>query len=320
MGFNLTNISINNISHSFADAQVRKAIFKNSSNTVVKFGLGSSSNHIEIDTLSAVKTIGFSDGNRNIVSMGDTSVQQGNQGLAPMNFFPSSKDQAYEVYSYSNIANSPSTAVYGNILKSTTNLSTGLSGTIGTGYIEFANTPDSDIGQGFRIGSSFKPPYAPVSSTVHNNFALGIDSSGTKKVSITDPSEWREELAIKNIGTQFDYWYNATAIPNNTVTNVGGAINFSAGTWIINYGGTFTSNATGFRAIFLSTVTTGTQVDRFHYICAPAVSGADTALTSVVVERFSAATTRYINVLQNSGSQINSYIGIYAVKLSDFVQ
>ena len=90
-------------------------------------------------------------------------------------------------------------------------------------------------------------------------------------------------------------------IPSATITNVC-SLDVPKGTWIINAGARFSSNATGYRSACL----VNNSTDNATQVRIPAVNGQITQLRWTIVRSFSETTTVYLNQYQNSGSQLTT--------------
>lgn len=106
------------------------------------------------------------------------------------------------------------------------------------------------------------------------------------------------------------------SVASGTRTNLG-SFTLTKGTWLICIAVNFPSNANGYRDINISNSSAGSQLDRYRYYrCAPA-NGSDTHITWTIFDAVSAnTTTRYVNVLQNSGSALTVGGGYIAFRLS----
>lgn len=99
---------------------------------------------------------------------------------------------------------------------------------------------------------------------------------------------------------------NATTVANNTKTAIGSITLGAPGIWLLIACANFASNATGYRALNLSSGsgTVGETLFAANY-CA-ACSGKMTFLyVPIIIERNTSTTTYYLNVLQNSGSSLS---------------
>lgn len=106
---------------------------------------------------------------------------------------------------------------------------------------------------------------------------------------------------------------SAVSLANNTWTSVQ-TINVTAGIWLINYGVSFASNATGYRQIALTNSSSTPSVDRTMPVVT-AVSGAATNVISTALYEASGAETLHVWAIQNSGAARNCWPFIKAVKL-----
>ena len=89
---------------------------------------------------------------------------------------------------------------------------------------------------------------------------------------------------------------------------------FDAGLYLINYGCSWGASATGYREIGLNTDSANAPSGRLVQV-AQGTSGAGTSMSGVRVWNVTATTTFYIWGNQNSGSALNAWPWIEAVKL-----
>lgn len=106
---------------------------------------------------------------------------------------------------------------------------------------------------------------------------------------------------------------SAVSLADSTWTSVQ-TINVTAGIWLINYGVSFASNATGYRQIALTNSSTTPSVNRYMP-SAMAISGAALNLITTSLYEASGAETLHVWAYQNSGAARNCWPFIKAVKL-----
>lgn len=125
-----------------------------------------------------------------------------------------------------------------------------------------------------------------------------------------------EAVNTKVDGLNTDYVSESggtVSVANNTWTSVQ-TINVTAGVWLINYGVSFASNATGYRQIALTNSSTAPSVDRYMP-STMAISGAALNLITTSLYEASGAETLHVWAYQNSGAARNCWPFIKAVKL-----
>ena len=106
---------------------------------------------------------------------------------------------------------------------------------------------------------------------------------------------------------------SAVSLANSTWTSVQ-TINVTAGIWLINYGVSFATNATGYRQIALTNSSTAPSVNRYMP-STMAFSGAALNLITTTLYEASGAETLHVWAYQNSGAARNCWPFIKAVKL-----
>ena len=97
---------------------------------------------------------------------------------------------------------------------------------------------------------------------------------------------------------------SAVSVANNTLKNIA-SISVKAGINIIVASASFPSNATGYRQIGVATSTTSSNWGVISIKRGRAVSGVATVISLCFLYNASSATTLYLNVQQNSGSELS---------------
>ena len=108
----------------------------------------------------------------------------------------------------------------------------------------------------------------------------------------------------------------AVSMANATYTNIC-SVSLDAGTWIIEANAQFASNATGRRIALLTTTSGGSGATDLRQtgVTANAVNGTVTYLHTGATKVYTATTTLYLVGYQNSGSALNTYGCITAVRI-----
>ena len=110
--------------------------------------------------------------------------------------------------------------------------------------------------------------------------------------------------------------YTDKSATSGTRTNVG-SYTITKGTWLVCIAVNFPSNTNGYRDVCISKTSGGSQIDRFTYFrCSPA-NGSDTHIIWTTIDHATTTTTRYVNVLQNSGSSLTVGGGHIIFRLSN---
>ena len=129
--------------------------------------------------------------------------------------------------------------------------------------------------------------------------------------------------AAKGTTASNSFGYAGTRVTGVSVTNSSANNIFSValqpGVWVVSYGATFSSNATGRRAIFLGTSTTAVTQNSYGAAVTQAFtgSGINTTVKGNTLIDISSAKTYYINVWQNSGSALSDCeVWVGAVKVA----
>ena len=102
----------------------------------------------------------------------------------------------------------------------------------------------------------------------------------------------------------------------NSYTNIG-SITLGAGRWIIYAVAQFSANANGVRGMaFSKTSGSSTPVSQWAQDRASGLSGAATFCKCVHMEALTAQTTFYVNAMQNSGSALNAFARVIAMRIA----
>lgn len=161
--------------------------------------------------------------------------------------------------------------------------------------------------------------YGKNHTSLAGNFVLHANDGTNTSELIGKPDG---TLTWKGLDIAPQKWATATfadtSVASGTRTNLG-SFTLTKGTWLICIAVNFPNNANGYRDINMSSSSGGTQIDRYRYYrCAP-TNGSDTHITWTIFDTASANITRYVNVLQNSGSALTVGGGYIAFRLSNDV-
>lgn len=121
---------------------------------------------------------------------------------------------------------------------------------------------------------------------------------------------------VEALGTNQQLRTETVSLESGTAwKSTGKSITLDPGTWVVNAGITFSSNATGVRKCCLSATDGGAQLGYLQLDTKNAVSGQPTPLGTTTILTPTAQTTYYLSAMQNSGSALNCYPRIFAVRL-----
>ena len=118
----------------------------------------------------------------------------------------------------------------------------------------------------------------------------------------------------KNFGT----WSVASGTTIGNFDSVNGSVNFTlpAGSWVVTVTVAFAANATGRRVACLASSPTGSQLGVNVLATATAVSSVFTVCQFTVPMKIDTEMTYYINGYQNSGSALNVYPRLHALRVA----
>lgn len=98
--------------------------------------------------------------------------------------------------------------------------------------------------------------------------------------------------------------YNPSAdIAHNTLSDAG-SFTLTAGTWMIICAVEFASNSTGIRRAYLSGTSKGDELSNNASVTQPACRTGETTMNFIYMETVTSTVTRYLCVLQTSGSTL----------------
>lgn len=105
---------------------------------------------------------------------------------------------------------------------------------------------------------------------------------------------------------------NSVSCASGTWTQIS-SVTLGAGKWLVNYGGAFAANNTGYRRIHIGTSSGAGRWSPTQN----AVSGGDqTRMNAVGIQQPASATTYHLYAWQNSGSTLGFYGFIQAVRIA----
>ena len=115
------------------------------------------------------------------------------------------------------------------------------------------------------------------------------------------------------VGTYKSSWPNAVTLASGTTTDVT-SVSLEAGSWVVAYGGSFASNATGQRSIGLSS--SSNVLDSRQSVKIQAVGSGETRASGAMIMKPTATTSYHLYASQNSGSSLSFYGWVYAVRVA----
>lgn len=170
-------------------------------------------------------------------------------------------------------------------------------------------------GVGHYITSSGYP-YIRYRDTDDKGYQLVVNASGIRYQTQASSSAswvtvWGLEANDANGKTA-----STVSAANATDTTLCNSGSLAAGTYVLIGTASFASSATGRRALFLSTSSTGGVINRWARTTVPPTSGGVTQVQVVMLANFTSATTVYLRAYQNSGGALNiTDAGIQFIKL-----
>ena len=133
----------------------------------------------------------------------------------------------------------------------------------------------------------------------------------------TDISDTKKVLGIDVINSGFTTSAGSSkSVPNTTVTQLMSTTLATAGTYLINFGTSFSTNASGYRQLCINTTSSSSFTWNRYAISQPGVSSITTNLQGTsMVTTSSANTVYYLWAKQNSGSALTCYPYIDVIRL-----
>lgn len=191
------------------------------------------------------------------------------------------------------------------------------SNTTGNSYLRFLDKDGDYIGSVYSRLTADKSIETCLQARTNVNgteqtstISIGMDDDGTRYYYVTDPSAFCEALHVGDYVNK-----NQTAsvsTTNNAYTNIC-SISLNAGIWIVFGNVRYASNATGRRALTISSTSQGSNEAMFT--STPAINGSYTRLNVSGVVISTATTTYYLIGWQNSGAALNAIGYIRAVRI-----
>lgn len=177
--------------------------------------------------------------------------------------------------------------------------------------------------------------------TVNSDMVFGITSSGSPyerwfdgatqhQLAMTDSSllyqknsgaEWSTQWTInakkvEALGTRATMLYETLSLPSSSSwQSTGKSLRLTAGSWLVFFCCTFSSNANGIRKVCLSTTDGGSQAASLTLATSNAINGDVTNPIGAAFLTPTSDITYYLNAMQNSGSTLTAYPRAIAVKL-----
>lgn len=113
------------------------------------------------------------------------------------------------------------------------------------------------------------------------------------------------------VGTVKSEVSSSAAVTASGTWNETVSVTLEPGTWVITFGGQFASNSTGYRSI---TLDEPGNIGRYTP-SQPAVNGEATRMNAALVRTYRSTTTVKLYALQNSGSSLNFFGYLMAVRV-----
>ena len=196
--------------------------------------------------------------------------------------------------------------------------SSAVTGAGGGYHIRTSDDPIAFYGGGLTSdGDSYAQLYAQNSGDSLNSLQLTKKENGTNVVSVTSPSAWRSAIGAAPILQRVSIATNKSSTITNSANYNIASYTFQPGLWLISFRAAIQSNATGRRALFMSTSSTGTAIGAHGNTNQQATNGATTNLGWMTMISFTSSTKYYFNAYQNSGATLTCSSYISAIKLNE---
>ena len=121
--------------------------------------------------------------------------------------------------------------------------------------------------------------------------------------------------AALGMGTAAEHNGSATSVPNASDTTLCNSGSLTAGTYILQCMAQFAANSSGRRVLFLTTSSTGSNINRYTQVIAAPSPSNYTQMSFTYPVTITATTTFYLRAYQNSGNAISTTGGIRVLKL-----
>lgn len=184
--------------------------------------------------------------------------------------------------------------------------------------------PTLEVIDGIPDGRSSVTAITGHDITISNNMDPGelVVSNSDVSLDLTwDGTNTSLKTAITTLADRNWYTYveftDKNNVAANTVTNLGTWKPTVGGVYLIQYVARFSSNATGYRKLSISTSSsTISGMDRFGQISSPACNGDHTYIELVAIETLTANTTYYFNAYHSASAAVNiSYPGLKIMRI-----
>lgn len=152
--------------------------------------------------------------------------------------------------------------------------------------------------EGLRFGNARTPTGG--SSAVGNYLMMGVNASGTRRVSFSSRDPWRTALGLGTSVTSGTMVSSPMSLPTSTYKSVG-TVSLTAGTWLILGQVEYPANASGIRYTNIGTSVGSNDYSVYH---GASPSGATRQQVLALVSPTS-TTTYNLNMYQNSGSSLS---------------
>ena len=160
--------------------------------------------------------------------------------------------------------------------------------------------------KGFAIKSAPKDTSPDYFLTLHESFANGGTVGWIAKADMSS--------AI-GMGTAAEHNGSSTSVPNATDTTLCNSGSLSAGTYLLQCVAQFAASSSGRRVLFLTTSSTGSNINRYTQIIGAPSPSNYTQMSFTYPVTITATTTFYLRAYQNSGGAINVTGGIRVLKI-----
>lgn len=137
-------------------------------------------------------------------------------------------------------------------------------------------------------------------------------TNGTLSLNTTARNNW---LSALGMGTAAEHNGSSTSVPNNKDTTLCNSGSLAAGTYLLQCMAQFGESSSGRRILFLTTSSTGSNINRYTQIIGAPSPSNYTQMSFTYPVTITATTTFYLRAYQNSGGAINVTGGIRVLKI-----
>lgn len=127
-------------------------------------------------------------------------------------------------------------------------------------------------------------------------------------------SKWEAVTAMDSFNTDYSQNTADVSVSSGSWQVVYSTAQYPIGTYLVEYGGGFASNATGYRAVGINTDNSSFSANRWTPTAA-AVNGQQTRMTVFRIYNITSASNFYVWAYQNSGSSLTLQAYIRVVRL-----